>query len=80
MFGATNKGVNMKTITEQELANLGRVPRKTRISLKDGTKQVHILTDSEILELVKTGTYHLDENAEWLTVVRENHDNSTSES
>lgn len=61
----------MKTISEQELNNLGRVPRKTRISLKDGTKQVHIFTDNEILEFVKTGKATIPADAEWLTVVKE---------
>ena len=59
------------TITEKELFNLGRVPRKTRISLRDGTKQVHIYTDSEILELVKTGRATIPADAEWLTVIKE---------
>lgn len=69
----------MKTITEQELANLGRIPRKTRISLRDGTKQVHIFSDAEIVEFVKTGKVNLDENAEWLTVVREKHDDTNNQ-
>lgn len=64
-----HKGVKMKTITEKELMNLGRAPRKTRISLKDGTKQVHIYSDEEILQLVRTGRAKLSEDAEWLTVV-----------
>lgn len=59
------------TITEQELKNLGRVPRKTRISLVDGRKQVHIYTDAEILELVKTGKATIGKDAEWIDVVKE---------
>ena len=60
----------MKTITEQELNNMGRVPRKTRISLKDGRRQVHIYTDEEILELVKTGKATIPADAEWIDVVK----------
>lgn len=61
----------MKTMTELELRQLGRTPRKTRISMVDGTKQVHIFTDNEILQLVKTGTVELEENAEWITIVKQ---------
>lgn len=61
----------MRYITEKELSELGRVPRKTRISMTDGTKQVHIFSDDEILEFVKTGKVTIDKNAEWLTVVKE---------
>lgn len=61
----------MGTITEKELLLLGRTPRKTRISLKDGKKQVHIFTDNEILELVKTGRVNLPTDAEWLDVVHD---------
>ena len=61
----------MTTITESELKQLGRAPRKTRISLTDGTKQVHLFSDDEILELVKTGTVHIGPDAEWLTIVKD---------
>ena len=61
----------MKTITEKELNALGRTPRRTRVSLKDGTKQVYIFSDKEILELVKTGQVTIPEDAEWITVVKE---------
>lgn len=61
----------MKTITEKELNALGRVPRRTRVSLKDGTKQVYIFSDEEILKLVKTGQVTIPEDAEWITVVKE---------
>ena len=60
----------MKTITESELNKMGRVPRKTRISLKDGRKQVHLFTDDEILELVKTGKVTMKDDAEWIDVVK----------
>ena len=61
----------MKTMTEKELSNLGRVPRKIRINMKDGTKQVHLFTDEEILEHVKTGKATIGKDAEWITVVKE---------
>lgn len=56
-------------ITEQELNNMGRVPRKTRISFNDGKKYVHLFSDEEILELVKTGKATISEDAEWLEVI-----------
>lgn len=59
----------MKTMTEKEYYNLGRVPRKTRISLKDGTRQVHIFSDEEILQLAKTGRVNIGPDAEWITIV-----------
>lgn len=61
----------MKTITEQELKNLGRTPRKIRISLTTGKKQVHFFTDEEILELVKNGTVSISPDAEWIDVIKE---------
>lgn len=61
----------MKTITEQELNTRYREPHKTRISLKDGTKQVYFYPDKQILELVKTGKTTIPEDAEWITVVKE---------
>lgn len=60
----------MKTITEQELNIRYREPHKTRISLRDGTKQVYFFSDEEILELVKTGKTKVPNDAEWLTVVQ----------
>ena len=61
----------MKTITEKELNALGRTPRKTRVNFKDGTKQVYIYSDEQILELVKTGRTTIPKDAEWLTVVKD---------
>lgn len=61
----------MKTITEQELKAMGRVPRKTRISMQNGKKQVHIFTDEEILEFVKTGKVSIPSDAEWIDIVKE---------
>lgn len=61
----------MKTITEKELSDMGRAPRKTRISLINGQKQVHFFTDEEILEMVKTGHTTLPADAEWITVVKD---------
>lgn len=60
-----------KTMTEQELKDLGRVPRKVRMNLLDGRKQVHIFTDAEILELVKTGKATIGKDAEWIDIVKE---------
>lgn len=61
----------MKTITENELNAMGRKPRKIRISMKDGKKQVHFFTDEEILELVKNGTVSIGPDAEWIDVIKE---------
>ena len=61
----------MKTITEKELREMGRAPRKTRINMKTGQKQVHLYTDDEILAYVKTGIVHLGPDAEWIEVVKE---------
>lgn len=61
----------MKTITEQELKNLGRTPRKIRISLTTGKKQVHLYTDQEIVDLARKGTVELGPDAEWINVVKE---------
>lgn len=65
----------MKTITENELNALGRAPRKVRQSLKDGTKQVYLYSDEQILELVKTGHTTIPKDAEWLTVVADKEEN-----
>lgn len=61
----------MKTITEKELEALGRAPRSTRFSLKDGTKQIYLYSDEQILELVKTGKTTIPADAEWITVVKD---------
>lgn len=61
----------MKTITENELNTMGRKPRKIRISLRDGKKQVHFFTDEEILELVKNGKVTISPDAEWIDVIKE---------
>lgn len=61
----------MKTITEKELLLKGRAPHKTRISLKDGTKQIYFYSDQEILELVKTGKTTIPKDAEWIDVIKE---------
>lgn len=60
----------MKTITEEELHNMGRKPYKTRISLKDGRKFIYIYSDAEILEIVKTGRTSIPADAEWIEVVK----------
>lgn len=66
----------MKTITEKELREMGRAPRKTRINMKTGQKQVHLYTDDEILAYVKTGIVHLGPDAEWIEVVEEQEANN----
>lgn len=66
----------MKTITEKELREMGRAPRKTRINMKTGQKQVHLYTDDEILTYVKTGIVHLGPDAEWIEVVEEQEANN----
>ena len=60
----------MKTITEKELKDMGRIPRKVRINMKNGQKLVHIYTDEEILTYVKTGVVDIGQDAEWLEVVK----------
>lgn len=61
----------MKKITEKELKDMGRAPRKVRINMKNGQKLVHLYTDKEILEYVKTGAVDIGSDAEWIEVVKE---------
>lgn len=48
-----------------DFTNIPPRPRKVRINIKTGKKEVHVFTDDEILEFFHTGKVEIKDDAKW---------------